>query len=183
MKTFAAILLLAVSANASSCPYKRNDAKKDCPTGSNDPYKLKDSSKDKCQCQCKWSDSNNKCKEGQEFYKNSYKKYTGSGKGKNKAKRQECGCEWLPCAETCAALNPLGAATDADYKQKGRKDGCVCEPLDWAEACNYDMYKLLFPADAEGNECKEPVPEPEEVPDSAAYLTTAALAIVTAMLF
>ena len=167
MKTFALSVLFA-AVSAGNCPY--DDGRAECPS---DFYKIKDKSKDKCQCQCK-IDSDD-CNDDEDFYKDSYKKYTGSGKGKNKAKKQECGCK--KCETSCVELNTneKATATKDDYRQTSPDNGCVCEAAVGQNPCDYDLYAGYFANDAEGTACP--------AQSGANMLVSAALAIAAVLMF
>ena len=170
MKAFAVAALFGL-ATAGNCPYA--DGRVSC---SSDFFKFKDKSKDKCQCQCKYSADDNPCNPNEDFYKESYKKYTGSGKGKNKAKKNDCGCS--PCETPCIELNtnPNALATEADYIQTPPSEGCVCAAAVNQNPCDVDLYGGYFADDAEGNACPAPV-------DGATQLVSAALAIAAVLMF
>ena len=171
MKAFAVVALFGL-ATAGNCPYA--DGRVECDSAF---YKIKDKSKDKCQCQCKWSADDNACNDNEDFYKESYKKYTGSGKGKNKAKKNECGC--TACETPCIELNTnaKALATEADYIQTPPSEGCVCAAAVGQNPCDFDLYAGYFADDAEGNACPAPPS------DGANMLVSAALAIAAVLMF
>jgi len=81
MKRFGAMLALAAMmasdvVEAANCP-----SKKDKNWCKGDQYNKKGSDgKTDCECECKWSESNNKCKTDEQFYTKGKKKYEESGK-------------------------------------------------------------------------------------------------------
>lgn len=181
-KTFTALIvstaLLAFEVEAGNCPTKKN--KDWCKSPAQKLKSGHSDGKTDCECECKWSTSNNECTAEQDFYKNSKLKYDESGKEKSsgKAKKTECGCKDKPApacevtADTCAADNADATAVAADYMVTD----CACAPAMPEKQCD-PMYNGLWKMDAAGADC------PASDMGAMNMLASAALAIGTVLLF